>query len=81
MALQPNGAEGGYLVADVDKVTVAGALLRLDLHQPGYDDLIRVEIPRGDPARDRLKQGDRVYVRPINQRVFVKEAARDATQP
>ncbi|MBA2490422.1 MAG: sulfate ABC transporter ATP-binding protein [Gammaproteobacteria bacterium] len=81
VALQPNGAEGGYLVADVDKVTVAGALLRLDLHQPGYDDLIRVEIPRGDPARDRLKQGDRVYVRPINQRVFVKEAARDATQP
>jgi len=81
VALQPNGAEGGYLVADVDNVTIAGALLRLDLHQPGYDELIRVEVPRGDPARDKLKQGDRVYVRPTNQRVFIKEAARDATQP
>ena len=80
VALQPSDADGGYLVVDVDNVTIAGALLRLDLHQPGYDDLIRVEIPRGDPARDKLKQGDRVYVRPLNQRVFVKEATRDATQ-
>jgi sulfate transport system ATP-binding protein len=70
--LQPNGT-GGYLVADVENITVAGALLRLDLRQDGTDEPIRVEVPRGNPAQEKLKSGDRVYLRPIKHRVFIDE--------
>jgi sulfate/thiosulfate transport system ATP-binding protein len=72
--LQPNGT-GGYLVADVENITVAGALLRLDLRQDGTDEPIRVEVPRGNPAQEKLKSGDRVYLRPIKHRVFIDENA------
>lgn len=72
--LQPNGT-GGYLVADVENITVAGALLRLDLRQDGTDEPIRVEMPRGNPAQEKLKSGDRVYLRPIKHRVFIDENA------
>jgi sulfate/thiosulfate transport system ATP-binding protein len=77
--LQPNGT-GGYLVADVENITVAGALLRLDLRQDGTDEPIRVEVPRGNPAQEKLKSGDRVYLRPIKHRVFIDENAGTASE-
>jgi hypothetical protein len=49
--------------------------LRLDLHHAGSEEPIRVELPRGSSEHDKLKHGDRVYVRPINQRVFIEENA------
>lgn len=60
----------------MENVSIAGALLRLDIRHAGSDELIRVDVPRGTPKYDRLKTGDRVYVRPLNQRVFIKEASR-----
>jgi len=76
VALEPNGP-GDYFVADVENVSIAGALLRLDIRHVGADELIRVEVPRGTPKHDKLKTGDRVYVRPLKQRVFVKGKAAD----
>ncbi|MGH8504305.1 MAG: sulfate/molybdate ABC transporter ATP-binding protein [Gammaproteobacteria bacterium] len=76
VALEPSGP-GDYFVADVENVSIAGALLRLDIRHAGSDELIRVEVPRGTTKHDKLKIGDRVYVRPLNQRVFVKGKAAD----
>jgi sulfate/thiosulfate transport system ATP-binding protein len=69
---QSNGA-GDYIVADVENVSVAGPLLRLDVRHADSDELIRVELPRGNAEHDGLKLGDRVYMRPTRQRVFLKE--------
>jgi sulfate transport system ATP-binding protein len=72
---QPDGADD-YLVGEVEKVSIAGALLRIDVRYADSDELIHVELPRGNPEHDRLKPGDRVYLRPLKQRVFVEEKSK-----
>jgi sulfate transport system ATP-binding protein len=69
---QTNGAEG-YIPGDVENLLVAGPLLRVDVRHTGSDELIRVELPRGNADIEGLKPGDRVYMRPITQRVFIEE--------
>jgi hypothetical protein len=61
------------LAVDVENVSIAGALLRLDVRHTESDELIRVEAPRGNPDHEKLKQGERVYIRPTKQRVFIKD--------
>jgi len=73
---QPNGT-GGYIVAEVENVSFAGPLLRLDLQHPESKELIRVELLRGSSDCDDLRQGDRIYVRPIKQRIFIHKATAD----
>jgi sulfate transport system ATP-binding protein len=76
---EPNGADEAYMVADVETVSIAGALLRLDVRHTDSNQLIRVELPRGNPENDKLKRGDRVYLRPAMRRVFVEETGKTGT--
>jgi sulfate/thiosulfate transport system ATP-binding protein len=71
---QPKGAEG-YTLAHIENTLIAGALLRLDVHCADTDEPMRIELRRGNAEHDGLKRGDRVYVRPIKERVFVERRA------
>jgi sulfate transport system ATP-binding protein len=74
---QPHG-KNDYIVADVENVSVAGPLLRMDVCQANSSELIRVELPRGEAKHDGIKVGDRVYVRPTKQRIFIGKQEADA---
>lgn len=67
---EPDGADG-YIEANVENTMIAGAFMRLDVHCTEADDPIRIELRRGNPALDGIKHGDRVYVRPMKQRMFI----------
>lgn len=55
----------GALVAEVVRVVFLGFEVRVELREPGSDDVFVAEITRGDAAALRLDVGDEIYVRPL----------------
>jgi sulfate transport system ATP-binding protein len=53
------------LVAEVVRVAFLGFEVRVELKEPGSDDVFVAEITRGDAAALELNVGDEIYVRPL----------------
>lgn len=68
-------AEGEHLIeATIDAVNSAGAVLRLELTHNLGDNVLHVELPRSQERHLPLAIGSRVYARPTQSRVFLKQA-------
>jgi sulfate/thiosulfate transport system ATP-binding protein len=62
----------GVIRAVVETVSIAGAVLRVELRHGLGDDLLHVEVPRDRPVAQTLQAGQVVYARPKQSRVFLQ---------
>jgi sulfate/thiosulfate transport system ATP-binding protein len=60
--------------AVVRDVRAVGSLVRLELDRIDGDEIIEVELTRERYVELDLREGERVFVKPRNLRVFLKDA-------
>ena len=70
------------LPATVNRISILGSLVRLELRQTSDGEIAEVEMTRERFAADPLQIGDLVFVKPRHLRVFLQEeAATEASVP
>lgn len=62
----------GFIPAIIDKISTAGAVLRLELRYALDDNILQVELPRSQERLLNLYPGSEVYARPTNSKVFLQ---------
>src|SRR5689334_8216971 len=66
--------DGAMIEAVVRDVRAIGSLVRLELDRVDGDEIIEAELTRERYIELDLRQGERVFVKPRNLRVFLKDA-------
>lgn len=71
--LQSEPMGDDFIEAQVDAVSTAGSILRVELRHSLSDDLFHVELPRSQERLINLQPGARVYAKPTSSKVFLAE--------
>jgi len=66
-----DNSNGAAFLAVIDYVHSIGPVVRLELRRDDETELIEAELPREQFQQLNLREGEQVYVRPRNLRVFL----------